>query len=398
MFEQLQMAPPDAILGLTEAFKKDPNPQKINLGVGVYQDEGGRTPILECVKKAEQRLLETELSKSYMPIDGPAEYARVVQSLLFGEGTEVAASGRALTAQTPGGTGALRVAGDFLKAANPTGAIWMSDPTWANHKGVFSAAGLECKTYPYYNAESKSLNFEAMLEAIGQIPQGDCILLHGSCHNPTGMDPAPEQWQKIAETVRARGLVPVIDFAYQGLAVGIEEDAYAVRLFAQGGQDLLVCSSFSKNFGLYCERIGALTVVGADGESAEKAFSHVKVAIRRNYSNPPRHGGAIVSTVLGDPSLTQQWYDEVAAIRGRIHDMRELFVETLKDKGVERDFSFITRQYGMFSFSGLNDQQVAALREKHSIYLVGGGRMNVAGMTRANMDTLCQAVAEVLRG
>ncbi len=394
MFEQLPMAPPDAILGLTEAYKKDSNPQKINLGVGVYQDESGATPILTSVKKAEELLLKQEQTKTYMPIQGPAEYGEAVQQLLFGAaGIE---KGRAQTAQTPGGTGALRVAGDFLKSANPQATIWMSDPTWANHKGVFGAAGLACKSYPYYNAETKSLDLEKMLEAIAAMPEGDIILLHGSCHNPTGMDPAPEQWDRIAKAVWARNLVPVIDFAYQGLAEGIDKDAYSVRLFAQSGHEALVCSSFSKNFGLYCERVGALTVVGTDADSTEKAFSNVKIAIRQNYSNPPRHGGAIVTTVLSDAALRAEWEGEVAAIRERIRQMRELFVETLKAKGIQRDFSFITRQHGMFSFSGLSDAQVTALRETYGIYMVGGGRMNVAGMTRSNMDRLCQAIAEVL--
>lgn len=396
MFERLQMAPPDPILGLTEAFKKDPNPEKINLGVGVYQDETGRTPIMSSVKKAEERMLKQEQTKSYLPIEGPAEYGKAVQGLLFGAGSEVIASGRAFTAQTPGGTGALRVAGDFLKKSCPGAAIWMSDPTWANHKGVFSASGLECKSYPYYDAQSKSLNLEAMLQAIASMPEGDLILLHGSCHNPTGMDPTPEQWQAIASAVHARNVIPVIDFAYQGLAQGIEEDAYSVRLFAESGREVFICSSFSKNFGLYCERVGALTLVGADADSAQKAFSNVKIVVRVNYSNPPRHGGAIVTTILSDADLTREWQAEVADIRNRIHEMRSLFVETLAARGVDRDFSFITRQNGMFSFSGLSDAQVATLRDKYGIYMVGGGRMNVAGMTRDNMDQLCSAVADVL--
>jgi len=397
MFSQLAMAPPDPILGLTEAFKKDPNPKKINLGVGVYQDESGKTPIFSTVKKAERKILEQESTKNYLPIHGSEEYGALVQELLFGKGHEAAASGRAATAQTPGGTAALRVAGDFLRVTRPGARIWLSDPTWANHPGVFKAAGLSVSTYPYYDAADKRLDFQAMLRAIESIPPGDVLLLHGCCHNPSGLDPSPQQWEQIAQAAWRRSLLPLIDFAYQGLARGIDEDAAAVRLFAAPGRELLIASSFSKNFGLYCERVGALTVVGETAEAAQKAFSHVKVVIRANYSNPPWHGAAIVKTILSDPELRAEWQSEVGAIRDRIRQMRSLFVETLKAKGVKGDFSFIAGQNGMFSFSGLSAAQVEALRQRYSIYIVGAGRINVAGMTRANMEALCQAIAEVLK-
>ncbi len=396
MFEKLSMAPPDPILGLTEAFKKDPKPDKINLGVGVYKDENGKTPVLSSVKKAEQRLLEQETSKSYLPMPGAPEYGAAVQQLLFGLGHEVITGKRAVTAHTPGGTGALRVAGDFLRKVAGKERIWVSAPTWANHNGIFEAAGLKISTYPYYNAEKKCLDFEAMMKALGDIPEGDVILLHACCHNPTGMDPDLEQWKKIANVVAERNLLPLFDFAYQGLAQGLEEDAAGLRCFCTSGRELLVASSFSKNFGLYNERVGALTLVAATPEAAQAAFSHLKLIIRTNYSNPPSHGGGIITTVLNDPALRAEWEGEVKQIRDRIRQMRQLFVETLKAKGVKRDFSFITRQNGMFSFSGLTKEQVETLKSKNSIYIVGSGRINVAGMTGANMDRLCQAIAEVL--
>jgi len=397
MFDELQMAPPDPILGLSEAFKADPNPNKINLSVGVYADENGKTPIFTSVKKAEKKILEQETSKSYLPIPGSADYAAAVQGLLFGSDSEVIASKRAVTAHTPGGTGALRVAGDFLKPLRPDAKVWVSEPTWENHKGVFTNAGFEVATYSYYDAENRCLDFERMLQSLEKIPSGDIVLLHGSCHNPTGVDPTIEQWKKIAATVAKRGLLPLIDFAYQGLAYGIDEDAAGVRLFCQPGQEALIASSFSKNFGLYNERVGALTLVASSAEAAKKALSHIKIAIRRNYSNPPTHGGSIVSTILADPTLRAEWEKEVAGIRNRIRQMRELFVKTLNEKGVDRDFAFITRQNGMFSFSGLTKEHVEALRSRYSIYVVGSGRINVAGMTSANMDRLCQAIAEVLK-
>lgn len=396
MFERIQTAPPDPILGLTETFNKDPNPDKINLSVGVYQDGNGQTPVLGTVKEAERRLLESEKSKSYMPISGDLTYGLLVQKLIFGEGNPIVTSGRGITAHCPGGTGALRVGGDYLHKLHPGRAIWLSDPTWANHPTVFAAAGVEVKTYAYRDPVTNGMDFGAMLDSLKRIPAGDVVLLHGGCHNPTGIDPTVGQWSDIGEVLAERGVLPFVDFAYQGFADGIEEDAAGLRVLCEKVDELLVSSSFSKNFGLYRERTGALTIVGATAEQASKVMSQVKLVIRANYSNPPAHGGAIVATVLQDAGLRARWEVEVATMRERINGMRRLFVNTLRAKGVDRDFSFITRQRGMFSFSGLTKGQVDALRERYAIYMVGSGRINVAGMTEDNMDRLCEAVASVL--
>jgi len=396
MFEAIEKAPPDAILGLTEAFNKDPNPAKINLSVGVYKDAQGQTPVLETVKEAERRLLASEVTKSYKPINGAPEYAKAVQGLLFGEGHEVIASSRAATAHTPGGTGALRVAGDYLKRMHPGSRIWMSDPTWANHGNIFKAAGLEMKAYPYFDAGTNGLAFEQMLAALKQVSSGDVVLLHGCCHNPTGIDPTASQWAQIAGVLAGRDAVPLLDFAYQGFATGVREDAAGLLELCRPGSEMLICSSFSKNFGLYNERVGALTVVAGSADAADSVMSHIKACVRCNYSNPPAHGGAIVTTVLNDTDLRTQWEGEVTQMRERISRMRGLFVETLAAKGVAGDHSFITKQNGMFSFSGLNKEQVARLRGEYSIYIVGSGRINVAGMTEANMDRLCEAIAGVM--
>jgi len=393
MFEKLEMAPADLILGLTEAFNKDPNPNKINLGVGVYKDEAGNTPIMNCVRKAEKILVETEKTKTYLPIPGAPAYSKAVQELVFGKGSKIFAA----TAHTPGGTGALRVAGDFLKKFKPYAKVWVSDPTWPNHNGVFGASGLPVGKYPYYDSQSRSLNFAGMLASMKAMSPGDIILLHACCHNPSGIDLTAEQWKQIAVAVRENELFPLVDFAYQGLGRGLEEDAEGVRILAAAIAEMIICSSFSKNFGLYNERVGAVTIKGATQETVDKAFSHVKIVIRQIYSNPPSHGGAIVATIMNSPELRKEWEGEVAEIRQRIKQMRELFVTTLKAKGIKQDFSFLTHQYGMFSFSGFNDERVRTLREKYGIYIVGGGRINVAGMTKANMDTLCTAIAEVLK-
>ncbi|MFO7974673.1 MAG: amino acid aminotransferase [Candidatus Hydrogenedentota bacterium] len=396
MFEKLEMAPPDAILGLTAAFKADPNADKINLGVGVYQDANGRTAALPCVEAAEKRLLKAGPIEGYLPIDGAPEYAAVVQALVFGENHAVITEKRAATSQTPGGTGALRVAGDFLRTRFPPAKIWMSEPTWANHGNVFGAAGIDTAMYPYYDAASHSLAFDAMAEALEQVPAGDVVLLHGCCHNPTGVDPTAEQWRQLSDIAVKAGWLPFFDFAYQGLGAGLDEDAVGVRAFADAGCDMLVASSFSKNFGLYCQRVGALSLVASTADAAKAAQSHVKKCIRANYSNPPAHGGRLVITVLSDPELRVMWEEDVKGMRDRINGMRDLFVETLKSKGVTQDFSFIKEQKGMFSFSGLTKAQVDALRQKYSIYIVGSGRINVAGMTKKNMDYLCTAIADVL--
>ena len=396
MFETLSIAPPDPILGLTDAFNRDPRPHKINLGVGVYQDAAGRTPILECVKRAEGRLLQTESSKEYLGIAGSPAFAAEVAKLLLGADHEVIRDSRSATAQTPGGTGALRVAADFLKATLPETTVWLSDPTWPNHPSVFKAAGLPTATYPYFDAPKNALAAEAMLAAVAKVPAGDVVLLHGCCHNPTGVDPSASQWSQIAAALSARDVLPIVDLAYQGFADGLSEDAAGVAALLRDGAELLVCSSYSKNFGLYNERVGALTIVGRDEKATQAALSHIKQTIRANYSNPPSHGAAIVATVLTDSQLRAQWEVELTAMRHRINGMRSLFVETLARHGAARDFSFIKRQRGMFSFSGLSRAQVDRLRDEHAIYIVGSGRINVAGMTESNIDRLCAAITAVL--
>jgi len=397
MFEKLTAAPPDAILGLTEAFKKDPNPHKVNLGVGIYKDAQGKTPILPSVKRAEERILAGETTKNYLPIDGTSEYAAAVQELLFGKQHEAVTSQRAVTVQAPGGTGALRVAADFIAKLMPGVTVWLSDPTWPNHPSIFKAANLAIATYPYFDAANNRVNFAAIVAALNQMPAGDVVLLHACCHNPTGGDLTVDQWRQIAAVVARRQLLPLIDFAYQGFADGLHEDTVGLLAMCRPGTELLVASSFSKNFGLYNERIGALTLVAANEAAAQVSLSHLKQAIRANFSSPPAHGAAIVTTVLRDPALRAQWEREVTEMRERINTMRHLFVETLNEKGVVRDFSFIAQQRGMFSFSGLNPDQVKALREKHAVYIVGSGRISVAGMTEDNMDYLCSAIADVLK-
>ena len=397
MFESFSAAPPDPILGLTEAFKKDANPRKVNLGQGVYKDAGGNTPVLHSVKLAEERILGNESTKDYLAIDGIPQYGRLVQELVFGPDHEIVCSGRAVTAQAPGGTGALRVAADFVAKMMPGARVWLSDPTWPNHPSVFKSAGLEIATYPYFDAATNDLAFARMAAALRQIPEGDVLLLHGCCHNPTGIDMGPDQWEEVARIVQERRLLPLVDFAYQGFATGLDEDAAGVRTLAQSAAEMLIATSYSKNFGLYSERVGALTLVAASPEAAQTSLSHIKTVIRSNYSNPPAHGAAIVTTVLSDPELRRQWEVEVAEMRDRINTMRHLFVETLNEKGVTRDFSFIARQRGMFSFSGLSPEQIKALRDRHGVYAVGSGRFSVAGMTAANMDYLCEAIADVLK-
>jgi aspartate/tyrosine/aromatic aminotransferase len=396
MFEKLEQAPPDAIFGLKEAYKNDPNPDKVNLTVGVYQDEEGQTPIFRTVKLAEARLLEEEETKSYLNIDGSAAYSAAVQELVFGPDHEAIASGRAVTAQTPGGTAALRVGAEFLKRIKPGMRIWMSDPTWPNHPNVFGAAGLDLATYPYFDPTTNGLAFDEMIAALEEIPGGDVVLLHGSCHNPTGADPTPKQWARIADVIAERDLLPFVDFAYQGLGDGLREDAAGILTLCRPGSEMLIASSFSKNFGLYNERVGALTVVTPSAEAARSAISHVKKCIRANYSNPPSHGAAIVIDVLNDPGLRAQWEGEVQAICARINRMRKLFVQKLAARGVARDFSFIERQRGIFSYTGLTKEQAQALREEHSVYILDSGRMNVAGMNEGNIDAICRAIAEVL--
>jgi len=396
MWKNVDAAPADSILGLTDAFRSDTSSNKVNLGVGVYKDDAGQTPILNCVKTAEKILVETESSKSYLPISGDPAYTRGVQKLLFGESSEVIETGRAATAHAPGGTGALRVGGDLLKKFYPDAKVWISNPTWANHKGIFKTAGFELAEYGYYNSETRAIDFPAMVASLQSVPAGDIVLLHACCHNPSGVDLTDGQWKEVAAIAKDKGWIPFLDFAYQGFGDGVNEDRCAVVEFAATGIDFLVASSFSKNFGLYNERTGALTVVSPSSEESAVAMSHLKTTIRVLYSNPPAHGGLVVATILNDPELHAQWLAELAIMRDRIKDMRTALVEGLAKRGVQGDFSYITEQRGMFSFSGLNDDIVKWLRDSKSVYVVGGGRINLAGLTSSNIDYVCDAIAEAL--
>ena len=396
MFEKIAAAPADPILGLADLFRADNRSNKINLGIGVYKDETGQTPVLSSVKKAEKFLLENETTKNYLSIDGLADFARCTQALLFGKNHALITDQRARTAQTPGGTGALRVAADFLATQTDVKRIWVSNPSWPNHQNVFHSAGLEVCEYAYYDAQNHTLDFDGMLSALDKAQAGDVVLFHGCCHNPTGIDPTKEQWAQLAALSQQKGWLPLFDFAYQGFARGLEEDAEGLRIFADTHQELLVCSSYSKNFGLYNERVGACTLVAANADAAATAFSQVKYTIRANYSNPPAHGAAVVATILGNDALRAEWEQELTAMRQRIHLMRELFVKTLQEKGAQGDFSFIIRQNGMFSFSGLSKDQVIRLRDEFAVYAVNSGRVNVAGMTPDNMSALCAAIVAVL--
>lgn len=394
MFESLAAAPPDPILGLGEAFQKEPRTGKINLTIGVYQDDHGRTCILDTVKKAEARLLSSETTKGYLGIDGLKEFTRLAAELSLGNELSLE---RVASVQTPGGTGALRVAADFLASQWPNMRIWFSNPTWPNHLGIFQQAGLESKIYPYLSSDKTSLDMTGLMDTIEREARpGDAIVLHACCHNPTGIDPSSEQWQDIAELTAQRGMLPILDFAYQGFGDGPSQDQVGLNQVAAQHSEYFVCSSFSKNFGLYSERVGALLGVCASRDNAEKLLSQLKLAVRVNYSNPPRHGAAVVATILGDAELKKDWLAEVESMRARIHTMRKSFVSGMQAVGCETDFSFLLNQKGMFSYSGLTPMQVDWLRSQKGIYLVGTGRMNVAGLTSGNLPTLCSAIAEAI--
>jgi aspartate/tyrosine/aromatic aminotransferase len=404
MFQSVQPAPPDAILGLTEAFKADPKPDKINLAVGVYKDEQGNTPTLAAVTAAEKWLLDNEPTKSYLGIDGSPGYGKATRRLLFGDDSDLVDHGRAVTFQCPGGTGALRVAGDYLANNHAGTTLWLSDPTWANHHAIFNAAGLPTKTYAYLDSKTNTLDFEAMTRAFLEVKPGDVVLLHGCCHNPTGVDPSLDQWRQIAQRLKDIGALPLIDFAYQGFAVDVADDAAGLREVLAICDEVLICSSYSKNFGLYRERVGALTVVAGDDTQASAVQSQVKTAIRRNYSNPPAHGALVVERILSDADLTEQWLTELAQMRSRINGMRTSLRQALDDRGVilgdlnapDGGNAFIEQQNGMFTMSGLTKEQVATLKAEHAIYIVGSGRINVAGITPSNLDKLCDAIAAVV--
>lgn len=396
MFEKIQAAPADPILGLGESFKAETRDNKINLGIGVYKDANGLTPIVKAVKTAEKRLLETENSKNYLTIDGVAAYNQFTQELLFGANSEILSSKRAKTAQSLGGTGALRVAAEFIKRQTNAQNVWISSPTWPNHNAIFNAVGITIRNYRYYNEETHALDWDNMLADLSHADAGDVVLLHGCCHNPTGIDPTPAQWKQLAELSVKNGWLPLFDFAYQGLANGLEEDAQGLRAFAANHKELLIASSYSKNFGLYNERVGAFTIVAADQVTAETAFSQVKSIIRTLYSNPSSHGAHAVALVLGDAELKADWINELAGMRDRIKTMRQRFVDLLKEYGAEQDFSFIIEQNGMFSFSGLSPEQVDRLKDEFAIYAVRSGRINVAGITEDNIRYLCESIVKVL--
>lgn len=396
LFEQVTTAPADPILGLSEAFRNDPNPDKINLSVGVYQDATGQSPVLECVRQAALRLAQANPGKGYLPINGAPRFLENTRHLVFGSSPDRDLVGRVASVHTPGGTAALRITGDFLRHVLNRRTLWVSNPTWANHKGIFTAAGLDVQSYPYYDPETHGLNRNGLLTVLENIPENDAVLFHACCHNPTGIDPTPEDWETIAKICKARHLLPVIDFAYQGFASGWVEDATAIRLFAQYGLEFFVCSSFSKNFGLYQDRVGALHAVAKNKEEADRVLSQLKVIVRTNYSNPPAHGSHLVNTVLDTPELYGLWEEELKAMRVRILEVRNRFVDALEAAGAKADFSFIRSQTGMFSFSGLSRETVHHLRANNSIYIVDSGRINVAGINDANIEPLCRAIVAAL--
>lgn len=396
MFASLKASPADPILGLLAKYNQDTNPKKIDLGVGVYKNEAGETTVLNCVKKAEQHRTDTETSKVYLGPTGSTLFNTEMSKLIFGKNHNVLNENRARTVSTPGGTGALRVAAEFIKSCKAGATIWVSNPTWANHTGLFEAAGLTVKTYPYYDYENKTLDFDGMLAALKQVSADDAVLFHACCHNPSGMDLNNEQWQQVAELAQSVGFLPVIDMAYQGFGQGLNEDAYGLRLMAESVDEMVVCSSCSKNFGLYRERIGACTVIGATSLQADIAYSVVLAVVRVIYSMPPAHGAALVETILTSDELRNEWYVELAQMRDRINGNRQLIVDKLIENGVTRDFSFITKQAGMFSFLGITPEQVQQLQDEYSIYMVGSSRMSIAGIANSNVDYLAQSIAKVL--
>ncbi|UYG01383.1 MULTISPECIES: aromatic amino acid transaminase [unclassified Halomonas] len=394
MFEHIERVPGDAILGLIDAFKKDTNPQKVDLGVGVYRDANGNTPIMRAVKEAEARLLNNETTKTYIGSHGAPAYGEAVLPIVLGENSSVLSQKRASATQSPGGTGALRLAADFIAGQMPGKGIWVSDPTWPNHHGIFTSAGIELHKYPYVDPDNR-LDFEGMVNALKKIPEGDVVVLHACCHNPTGFDLSQAQWQEVLEIVKERKLLPLVDFAYQGFGEGLEEDAYGVRLLAENLDEVIITSSCSKNFGIYCERTGALILVAKDEEQMENVRSQVAIVARENYSNPPAHGGAIVSEILHDPELCQMWREELTEMRDRINTLRRDFVEALRPYGLADKYACVAEQRGMFSYTGLTPEQVDRLRDEFGIYMVRSGRANVAGFSQENLPYLAKAIAAV---
>lgn len=396
LFSAVELAPRDPILGLTEAYNADTRPTKVNLGVGVYYNEQGRIPLLRAVQEAEKTLTAAAAPRGYLPIEGIAAYDQAVQKMLFGADSPLLAEGRVVTAQGLGGTGALKIGADFLKRLNPAAKVAISDPSWENHRALFTAAGFEVVSYPYYDAATHGVNLAGMLDALRKLPAGSIVVLHACCHNPTGVDLSDAQWQQVVDAVRDSQLVPFLDIAYQGFGDGIDADAAAVRLFAQSGLAFFVSSSFSKSFSLYGERVGALSIVTAGKDESARVLSQIKRVIRTNYSNPPTHGGAVVAAVLSTPELRALWEEELGEMRDRIRTMRHALVDKLKAQGVSRDFSFVARQRGMFSYSGLSAEQVERLKTEFGIYAVSTGRICVAALNNGNIDPVVKAIAQVL--
>ncbi|NER59121.1 aspartate/tyrosine/aromatic aminotransferase [Pseudomonas sp. MAFF212428] len=396
LFSAVELAPRDPILGLNEAFNADTRAHKVNLGVGVYCNEEGRIPLLRAVIEAETQRAAQHASRGYLPIDGIVAYDQAVQKLLFGADSPLLAAGRVVTTQAVGGTGALKIGADFLKQLSPNATVAISDPSWENHRALFETAGFPVQNYRYYDAATHDVNRAGMLEDLNALPAGSIIVLHACCHNPTGVDLSPSDWKNVLEVVKAKGHIPFLDMAYQGFGEGIAEDAAAVRLFAESGLDFFVSSSFSKSFSLYGERVGALSIVTESKEEATRVLSQVKRVIRTNYSNPPTHGATIVATVLNSPELRAMWEAELAEMRLRIHGMRKQMVELLKQYGAQQDFSFVGRQCGMFSYSGLTVEQVARLKDEHAIYALDTGRICVASLNQNNIHVVTKAIVEVL--
>ena len=396
LFNAVEMAPRDPILGLNEQFNADTNPNKVNLGVGVYYDDAGKLPLLECVQKAEKQMMEAPKPRGYLPIDGIAAYDSAVKNLVFGADSEPVKSGRVATVQGLGGTGGLKIGADFLRKVNSNAKVLISDPSWENHRALFSQAGFTVETYPYYNAAKRGVDFDGMLTALDQAPAGTVVVLHACCHNPTGYDITAAQWDQVVAAVKSKNLVAFLDMAYQGFGHGIAEDGAVIAKFVAAGIDFFVSTSFSKSFSLYGERVGALSVLCQSPEETSRVLSQLKIMIRTNYSNPPTHGAQVCATVLNTPELRALWEKELAGMRTRIKEMRTMLVEKLKAAGVKEDMSFITEQIGMFSYSGMTKDQMVRLRNEFGVYGVDSGRICVAALNTRNIDYVCQSIAKVL--
>ena len=396
LFAAVEMAPNDPILGVTEAYNADPNPNKVNLGVGVYTDDEGKVPVLECVRRAEQAIAAKAMARNYLPIDGLKPYDRAAQDVVFGVESAALKEGRVVTVQALGGTGGLKLGADLLRRVNPAAEVWISDPSWENHRAIFEYAGYRVNTYPYYDPATHGLRFDAMMQALDEMPAGAIVLLHACCHNPTGVDLKEPQWERVIETVNRRGLVPFLDIAYQGFAEGLDADASAVRRFAESCAAVFVSSSFSKSLSLYGERVGALSIVTQDATEVNRVLSQVKRVIRTNYSSPPTHGGQAAATVLTTPELRTLWEQELGEMRDRIKTMRRQLVDKIRAIRADFDFSFVVEQRGMFSYSGLTREQVQRLRTDYSIYTIDSGRICVAALSSRNIDYVAKAVASVL--